>query len=286
MLDLHDPEIRREQLLAYYSELLNSLKSLGAVLNFVKPEFLLSAEDFHAWWKSGIRKSLAEGKLTAAELQKEEYYTRMDMYFKYVSTESWAHLIMQAAKLFVFDRISPKQVKNTSGFQLKEDDQLLSGIAKSSVYSVPESLLLHWATMGYHRSTGVWRPVKNFEKDLADGSVIYHIIKAYIGDGQMPQCTKLLNFNGDKHSDSETNTKILMQALSEIFASQTSDPLPVYSNERVGQIDFSRVKLGDLYGKHYTMFNNIIVTHRNHRYGISVMFPLSNTASVPSKVQN
>jgi hypothetical protein len=233
----------------YYGELLNSLKVLGASLSFIKPESLLSADEFRHWWRSKLKKSQREGNLTAANLQREEYYTKLELNFKYVSLESWIHLLMQVGKLFAIDKITIKHLRNLPGVVIRDDEQNPPPILSKHVLSHSENVLLKWASSSYHRSTGIWKKINNFEQDFRDGTVIAHVLVAYLSELQIPACMKNIVWLCDGEEDFAQNQRLLIQALNELFSSKTSESkISLSGNDKVGQIEFGNIKLGDLYG--------------------------------------
>jgi len=162
------------QLCSQYEKLLTFLKTHGALLNFVKPEFLLDAEDFMR-----VNDISAESLLVPEEdltpLQ------QMAAAFDTVSVQSWNAVLLQTFKIFILARVTPKALRSIPGFELegggrgkRRADRALGG---SNIYSVAESVLLSWATAHYQKALpAVAFRVRNFSKDLRDGLVFYSLL--------------------------------------------------------------------------------------------------------------
>lgn len=280
--EARDVDGHLESLLHYYGDLLNSLKILGASLSFVKPEFLLSVDEFRYWWKLKLKKSQVEGNLTAANLQREEYYAKLESKFKFISQEAWIHLLMQVGKLFAVDKITIKNLKNMPGFVFRDDDQ--DSLAPLGILSNSERVLLKWVSCSYFKSTGCWKKLLNFEKDFKDGTVIGQVLLCYLNELQVPACMKNINWVCVNDEDQIQNQRVLMQALHELFLSKNTETKGIVSgSDKIGQIEFGDIKLGDQFGRYYILHVKKLIFCR---YAIFDVLFIPNSPSIHSEIEN
>jgi hypothetical protein len=180
-----------------YIELLNCLKSSGALLNSIKPEFLLSFAEFRQQIlpKSNVifdlSPSLKQGDpVTAAShadqafssLTEEHklYYETIERYFNVISGEAWCTLTFQIIKVYLLHRIFNRVPKQP--LQSLTDSTSTSGSSASAcdpALGDVESYLLKWASSHESFQRGFPVQLRNFGTDFADGTVIANIVLSH-----------------------------------------------------------------------------------------------------------
>jgi hypothetical protein len=97
---LDKPADRVEVLTDVYSRLLVLLKENNALVNTVRPHFLLSHKELLAYFKGSMEIHICE-----------EYYQVSESQYKLLSIQSWSTLFLQSIKIFCVSRIGLKDVK-------------------------------------------------------------------------------------------------------------------------------------------------------------------------------
>lgn len=117
------------------------LKIEGALLNHIRPEYLLSYPDYLAWLKIQPKEKYeyVPENLLRLTLQR----------FAYMSTDAWIVLFYQILKVYYLGRISAKTFKGMAGVVLERQavpDYYMEG---SNLISAAEGVLLWWYEMCY-----------------------------------------------------------------------------------------------------------------------------------------
>ncbi|XP_071954714.1 cilia- and flagella-associated protein 47-like isoform X2 [Antedon mediterranea] len=189
-----DPTERALQLHWMYSTLLTFLRSQGASVASIKPEYLFEPDDYQRYMM--IQQKLqekVEGKSQVSPLQALRVDTTLDEgLFESVSKRAWTDLLLQSIKVLVLSRVTPRSVKThaTPGGQtlpsINADPQ------SSNIYGVGERILLAWLNHYYEQQRhSIWvecnkggvppsRWVVNFDYDLLDGLVLAALLAAYV----------------------------------------------------------------------------------------------------------
>ena len=176
------------QLIGQYQALITFLTAKGAYLHNVRPELLLSFEEYE----------LAGNKLDEDQ-------------FGSLSLSSWSSMVYQTIKIFVLNRITRKHILALPGIkQDPEAKQVFLDRRKcpsSNIYSYSEQLLLQW--MNYHHKKGTsivlasgiggvshmsdsqdnkatHKPITNFGADLADGTVLCTVLVSHLSSLILP----------------------------------------------------------------------------------------------------
>ena len=153
-----------QMLLGNHIEMLNFLKSYGALVNTVIPEYLLPWDHFQRIYidaKGGMLEDL------------KEWY---EMYYSLINGATWMLLLYQTVRLFVLNRFTPKLLRTLPGVNQKylPMQYVHQG---SNLYSQSEIVLMQWLT--YHHSQvspADKLTVTNFEKDLQDCRVYASVL--------------------------------------------------------------------------------------------------------------
>ncbi|QDZ22861.1 hypothetical protein HOP50_09g54090 [Chloropicon primus] len=160
-----------QQYLSQYEKILTFLRSYGAALNFVKPEFLLDVEDY----KRIISAREVSGKISK-NIMKE--WENIEKRFDAVSSYCWTALTFQVVKIFVVSRVSLKSLRSLPIASAIEMGK--SYFTKSNVYSVSETILLKWMTAHFFQALpGVATCITNFDHDLRNGLAFYSLLVGY-----------------------------------------------------------------------------------------------------------
>ena len=186
---------RVKQLHWQHATLLTFLKSQGAAVSGIRPEFLLEPIEFRAFLEIAHRQG---HPLTPALGQwgtgktKEDRDVEEDL-FEALSKQSWLNVLLQIVKTLILSRVTPRTLKT----QPKPDKSLhVPSInpdpTASNLYSVPERVLLTWLNFYYEQyRRKLWessprggippsRWVVNFDLDLIDGLVLGAVIGAFV----------------------------------------------------------------------------------------------------------
>lgn len=188
-----------KKLLSQYETLLKWLKENGALLNTIRPEYLLSMADFGRYLKS-----------TPEQLQLKS--RQIERRFPYLSMDAWITLLYQILKVFGLSRITPKMFKTIPGMS-PEQATIDAPMTQSNIYSLSESILLKW--FSYHFASAypmTSRKVRNFDQDLLDGTVLAAAVQNHIGAvGSLLK----VKFNALSEEQKKANVERVLAALNE-----------------------------------------------------------------------
>ena len=179
-----------ETLYKQYCDLLHFLKENGAMLNTIRPEYLLSHHDLLAYYKRNRNPcaSYAANKIS-------------EKHFRYISMDSWITLFYQILKVYYLCRINLKAFKSMK--ELPSDRPLVpeGHFDFSPVYSQPEAILLRWAELAYEKIFPSPNKVRlvNFDSDFKNGLVLGSLLQMYIGNTSK----KLFSLKTSIHSEEE-----------------------------------------------------------------------------------
>ena len=182
-------------LIKQYEDFMKILMIEGALLNTIRPYYLLSYSDFTYYLKTHPVSYLnpASFKLTAAQ-------------FSYLSADAWITLFYQIMKVFYLSRITPKSFKKQFPQQRLPEHCL----QESNLYSVNEAILLRWIEL---YQTDPLQRIQTFDKDLKSCHQIASIIQGYINT---PTIKGILNLKSEclGAEDYQHNAEKVLQALS------------------------------------------------------------------------
>ncbi|NXA70181.1 CFA47 protein, partial [Mohoua ochrocephala] len=213
-----DPVKRMFQLHWQHSELLSFLKSQGAYLSHVMPEFLLAPEDYKIWTEVNtglrVRSMRSSGKLSGKSI-----FVLEDSTFETISKRAWTDVLLQIYKVFVLTRVSSRIVPDPSSLEsLQNMPGIKSEPLYSNIYSRYERAVLIWLNKHYEKNRKiVWKDsqrggippmrwIVNFDQDLLDGLVLAAQIAAY--------CPYLIPTHFIKmYTDPRTHEQLLHNAL-------------------------------------------------------------------------
>ncbi|NXG46318.1 CFA47 protein, partial [Psilopogon haemacephalus] len=186
-----DPVERICQLHCEHSTLLAFIKSKGAYLPHVKPEFLLEPDDYRKWIQvqTGDMDELRKGGMENSD---KDLFILEDGSFETMSKQAWTDVLLQIYKVFVLPRVSSCKV--TDLFSLGKTHSMpsiKSDPLSSNIYSPHERTILNWLNAHYEKNRKtVWRDcqkgevppmrwIVNFDRDLLDGLVLAAQVASY-----------------------------------------------------------------------------------------------------------
>ncbi|KAL2310435.1 hypothetical protein Nmel_002087, partial [Mimus melanotis] len=153
-----DPVERIFQLHWQHSELLSFLKSQGAYLSHVLPEFLLAPEDYVIWTE--VNTGLRRGSMrTSGILSGRRIFVLENRTFETMSKRAWTDVLLQMYKVFVLPRVSccifpdPLSLESLQNMPGIESEPLCSNI-----YSRYERTILIWLNKNFEKNRQiVWK---------------------------------------------------------------------------------------------------------------------------------
>uniref|UniRef100_U3JFX4 Cilia and flagella associated protein 47 n=1 Tax=Ficedula albicollis TaxID=59894 RepID=U3JFX4_FICAL len=234
-----------------HSELLSFLKSQGACLSHIMPEFLLTPEDYEIWTEvnTGLRYFTPEVKResvrSSGKLSSRSIFVLENKAFETMSKRAWTDVLLQMYKVFVLPRVSSRIFPDPLSL---ESLQNMPGIKSeplcSNIYSRYERAILIWLNKNFEKNRQImWKDsqrggippmrwIVNFDQDLLDGLVLAAQMASY--------CPYLISTHFIKmYTDPRTheqllhNSLILVKALHainldmDIKATDICDPNPV-----------------------------------------------------------
>ncbi|NWU57626.1 CFA47 protein, partial [Dromas ardeola] len=185
-----DPVERILQLHWQHSTLLAFLKSRGAYLPHVMPEFLLEHDDYKKWIK--VQTALKVDGKNSDILSDKHLFILEESIFETMSKRAWTDVLLQIYKVFVLTRVSSRNI--TDQFSLESVQKMpiiKSEPLSSNIYSPYERTILTWLNKHYEKNRKtVWKDcqkggvppmrwIVNFDRDLLDGLVLAAQLAAY-----------------------------------------------------------------------------------------------------------
>jgi len=153
-----------------YDDLIRTLKENGALLNHIRPEFLMKYNEYNAF----IRTVPASHVSTNVAKLGEKNFT-------YLSTDAWITLFYQIMKIYYLGRVNSKSFRNIPGMPEKAvvPDYYLE---QSNLVNISEVLLLRWLEIHYEQVRPAQpKRISNFDDDLKDCQVFAAAIQSYVG---------------------------------------------------------------------------------------------------------
>ncbi|KAJ3408159.1 Cilia- and flagella-associated protein 47 [Chytriomyces hyalinus] len=209
-----------------YSDCLVSLTASGALLSCVKPQHLMTLEDFKVFASIQIEK-MSESCGASVHDELIESQKRVEMNFDAVSKEAWILVFSQIIRVYCLQVITTKHFRNLRGVGSDEAELRWPSISKGNIYSTGEVLLLRWASYHMWKRTGQLTRLINFASDFKHGLPIAHLMISHIPE---LEATVFANFDFacTSREHFETNIRIINAALKELY--KTSNyALPIQS---------------------------------------------------------
>ncbi|KFV07421.1 Calponin homology domain-containing protein 2, partial [Tauraco erythrolophus] len=185
-----DPVERVLQLHCQHSALLAFLKSQGAYLPHVLPEFLFEPDDYKKWIK--VQTVLKGDVKHSGIFSNENILILKDSVFETMRKRAWTDVLLQVYKVFVLPRVSSRNVTDLFSLESMQNMPRINlEPLSSNIYSPYERTILTCLNKHYetNRKT-VWKDcqkggvppmrwIVNFDRDLLDGLVLAAQLAAY-----------------------------------------------------------------------------------------------------------
>ncbi|XP_062432984.1 cilia- and flagella-associated protein 47 [Rhea pennata] len=194
-----DPTERILQLYWQRSALLTFLKSQGACLPYVMPEFLLEPDDYKKWITAQtLLKGAHMAELKKHDVKNLDVFSDIHLFmleesvFETMSKRAWTDVLLQVYKVLVLPRVSSHNISDlvvSEGMQ--STPRIKSEPLSSNIYSPHERIILNWLNKHYEKNRKiVWKdcqkgevpPMRwiiNFDRDLLDGLVLAAQLASY-----------------------------------------------------------------------------------------------------------
>ncbi|NXQ88615.1 CFA47 protein, partial [Nyctibius grandis] len=159
-----DPVERMLQLHWQHSTLLAFLKSQGAYLPYVMPEFLLEPDDYKKWIK--VQTVLKVGDVKNSDIFSDKYlFILEDSIFETMSKRAWTDVLLQIYKVFVLPRVSSRNITELFSLEsVKNMPRIKSEPLSSNIYSPYERTILTWLNIHYEKNRKtVWKDCQKGE---------------------------------------------------------------------------------------------------------------------------
>ncbi|PKK24954.1 cilia and flagella associated protein 47 [Columba livia] len=193
-----DPVKRMLQLHYQHSSLLAFLKSQGAYLPHVMPEFLLEPDDYKKWIKvqtelKGHAAELKNRGVKSPDIFSDYHlFVLEDRVFETMSKRAWTDVLLQVYKVFVLAHVSSHKTSDPFSLESMQNmPRIKSEPLSSNIYSSYERTILTWLNKHYEKNRKtVWKDCKkgevppmrwivNFDQDLLDSLVLAAQLAAY-----------------------------------------------------------------------------------------------------------
>lgn len=192
-------------LIKQYSELIRFLKEDGALLNTIRPQYLLNYLDFNAYLKSQNHENLINSAIKISEHR-----------FSYISLDSWITLVYQILKIYYLSRINVKNFKALPGIpaeKLITNDNMIEG---SNFMSSHECLLLRWLEIAIEIIYPAYcKRLVNFGNDFKNCLGVAAVIQLYAGINTCKNL-KTLKIVCQNEDDVRYNADKIIAAMNEI----------------------------------------------------------------------
>ena len=192
-------------LMKQYYELIKFLKESGALLNTIRPQYLLSFLDYNAFIKTQSHENLTNSAIKITENR-----------FNYISYDSWITLIYQILKIYYLTRISLKSFKSLPGIPIEKLSIAESSLEGSNFISQSEGILLKWLEIAVEIiNPNQSKRLKNFSLDIKNCLGIASVIQMFVGanSSKSLKAVKTLCQNED---EVRFNAEKIINALNEI----------------------------------------------------------------------
>ncbi|RKP19995.1 hypothetical protein ROZALSC1DRAFT_28470, partial [Rozella allomycis CSF55] len=197
-------EERLIQMERQYLAILNYLCTRGALLGSIKPEYLFSLQDYKKWNQMRIHNMKSQ---TAVSDEFISYLSTFEANFDIISREAWITLVFQIIKVFLMERITPKQLKNIV------DAQVDISTATNKIFSTNELTLLKWNSFEYHKLTKKYAKITDFEDCFKDSVYIGCLLQCFISQLEIND----FNYNVTSEAMRNKNANLVSQTLQNIL---------------------------------------------------------------------
>ncbi|NXE15838.1 CFA47 protein, partial [Lophotis ruficrista] len=158
-----DPVERMLQLHWQHSTLLAFLKSQGAYLPHVMPEFLLEPDDYKKWIEV---QTLKNGDMKNSDVFSDKHlFILEDRIFETMSKRAWTDVLLQVYKVFVLPCVSSCNISDMFSLESTQNmPRIKSEPLSSNIYSPYERTILAWLNKHYEKNRKtVWKDCQKGE---------------------------------------------------------------------------------------------------------------------------
>ncbi|KAI8846345.1 hypothetical protein BC829DRAFT_267855 [Chytridium lagenaria] len=206
---------RSKAIQKYFKEMLNLMISAGAFVSCVKPEFLMSHEDYRRIVNSQMDVLKSDNKGIVHD-EMVEYNKKLDSIFPIIQKEAWLTVLLQIVKVYVTSMVTVKHFRALPGLERDEMDMEWPINSKSNVFSTAEYVLLRWSSYHMWKRAGIKKRLTNFTDDFKNSVPIASLILSHIPH---LESTNFAYFHPlcETSEQLEENCRIINGALSVIF---------------------------------------------------------------------
>ncbi|KAJ3219077.1 Cilia- and flagella-associated protein 47 [Dinochytrium kinnereticum] len=217
LLQSQSTKERGKAIQKYFKDLLNLMISAGAFVSCVKPEFLMSHEDYRRIISLQMD-SLKSDNRGIIHDELLEYNRKLDSIFPIVQKEAWTIVLLQIVRVYVSSLVTVKHFRTLPGLEKDEQDLSWPISSRSSFFSTSEYILLRWASYHMWKRTGSLKRLSNFTDDFKNSIALASLILSHIPYLEIshfsyfqPVCETIEQLEG--------NCRIINHALTEVFSS-------------------------------------------------------------------
>lgn len=164
-----------EKLMKQYSDIITSLKEQGALLNHIRPEYLLGYQQLLFYMKSN---EVDNAHPISSKLNENQY--------RYLSMYTWSILMDQILKIYYLERVTYQKLKKISFIEDKAKTLSKTHLASSNVYSPAEVTLLKWAESSIMMIKREKKQFIHFDSDLKNGMALACLLQLYSDNSVRP----------------------------------------------------------------------------------------------------
>ncbi|KAI9094050.1 hypothetical protein DFS34DRAFT_665616 [Phlyctochytrium arcticum] len=208
------PEEQARWLYKEYTQILVQLTASGALLSSVKPEFLMSIEEYRTLVQFKVDQMKSD---LGASLHDEfhEYTNKVTEHFALISTEAWVTVLLQIVRVYICSPITPRQLRSLPGVGRDEMDLVWQKSLKVGE-SFPEDVLLRWVAYHSWKCTGSSVPFSSFTNDFKSCLPFANIILSHLPNMQTSHFGALV-LDAAAPEDVDTNLSLISGALADLL---------------------------------------------------------------------
>ncbi|KAJ3410473.1 Cilia- and flagella-associated protein 47 [Chytridiales sp. JEL 0842] len=199
-----------------HSEVINNLVLMGALLSSVKPEYLMSLEEFHQYTQIQIDASKSTNKGASTHDEYIEYIRKVEASFHIISKEAWVTVLLQIIRVFAMQIVTPKHLKSLPGVEKCETELPWPLISKGNIYSTAENVLLKWVSYHLWKRTKSLTRLSTFTDDFRDGVPIAQLLISHIPQLESSHFS-YFSLSCTTKENLESNWKLINAALADTF---------------------------------------------------------------------
>ncbi|KAJ3013810.1 Cilia- and flagella-associated protein 47 [Thoreauomyces humboldtii] len=206
---------------AQNAEVLTYLVANGALLSPVKPEFLLSLEEYRL---HNQMDTICQKREMGTPLYEEhyEYKQKVEKYWEAISKDTWCTLLLQIVRVFMAQPVTLRMFRNLPGVDKQEAamDWQVTAKAKGSV-GTSENVLLRWVAFHSWKWTSKPHPLTNFTSDFASGAPLAYLLTSHLPALSTAYFRHLKGEDSSDETRQSTQTA-LQSALNDLFPGCTA----------------------------------------------------------------